>query len=120
MTFLPGQYIHFAVEAQSDFKVPDYTYYYAKKGRQTFAKIAADLSHPELAREIADLNGYSNIYHRLPVGFKLRVPGNARKGFQFKALANPTVAFRSNVISSCWSAWPVAGRSRALLSVRLR
>jgi hypothetical protein len=108
MTFLPGQYIHFAVEAQSDFKVPDYTYYYAKKGRQTFAKIAADLSHPELAREIADLNGYSNIYHRLPVGFKLRVPGNARKGFQFKALAGDTPP----TITDGYANWDVVERSQ--------
>src|SRR4051812_5132867 len=106
MTFLPAQYIRFAIETQTDFKTPDYTYVYIKKGMRTFAKVAASLGHPEMAREIADLNGERNRYKILPIGFKIRVPGTARKGDTFAVLAGDSPP----TITDGYAQWDVVDR----------
>lgn len=108
MTFLPGQYISFAIESQSDFKTPDYTYATVKKGQRTFMKIAAALGHPELAGEIADLNGYSDRFKVLPIGYRIRVPGQARKSDVFKVLCGDTAP----TITDGYANWDVADRSQ--------
>jgi hypothetical protein len=108
MSFLPGQYISFAIETQGDFKTPEYTYAYVKKGKRTFMKIAASLGHPELAREIADLNGERNRYKILPIGFKIRVPGVARKSDTFKVLAGDSPP----TITDGYASWDVVDRSQ--------
>lgn len=106
--FLPGQYIQFAIQTQSDVKYPDYTYYYVKKGKRTFMKIAADLGRPELAADIAELNGERNRFKMLPLNSKVRVPGTARPGNTFKVLAgdNPPT------IIDGYATWDVVDRSQ--------
>ena len=94
MTFLAGQYINFSIETQGDFKYQDYTYTTVKKGRRTYRKIAAHFGHPEMAREIANLNGARSTMAILPLGMRIRVPGNVRASESFKVLAGesaPTV-----------------------------
>lgn len=78
-----GQMISFSTESERDIANADSVWVTVTKALNEVKKIVAARGHPELAQQIATLNGIRSPTQKLRVGRRIRIPGTLQQRLSF-------------------------------------
>lgn len=82
-----GQLITFAIELDTNQSYNSFVWITARKG-DTIRKICGRKGHPEMARQVCQLNGIRNPMSVLHPGKRIKLPGTLKKGESVSILAD--------------------------------